>query len=69
MHQDFRLLRVVSADGICRATIDHPPVNLLDVDLLTEIEILTNQVAADNEVRVLIVDSARNSSSRTPMSR
>ncbi|AGC60715.1 MULTISPECIES: enoyl-CoA hydratase/isomerase family protein [Mycobacterium] len=58
MHQDFRLLRVVSADGICRATIDHPPVNLLDVDLLTEIEILTNQVAADNEVRVLIVDSA-----------
>lgn len=56
--QNYRLIRVASADGICRATIDHPPINLLDVALLTEIDRLLAEVAADGQVRVLIVDSA-----------
>src|ERR1700712_3578431 len=57
-YDDFRLIRVAVADGICRATIDHPPINLLDVRLMTELGRLTQDVAADDEVRVLIVDSA-----------
>lgn len=56
--QEYRLIRVASADGICRATIDNPPINLLDLDLLHEIVRLTGEVAADDEVRVLLVDSA-----------
>lgn len=56
--QDYRLLRVTVADGICRATIDNPPINLLDQQMMTEIDCLTRKLAADDEVRVLIVDSA-----------
>ncbi|MDP7704241.1 enoyl-CoA hydratase/isomerase family protein [Mycobacterium sp. TY815] len=54
----YRLIRVASADGICRATVDNPPINLLDIPLMQEIVRLTREVAADDEVRVLVVDSA-----------
>ena len=57
-HDDYEFLRVAVSDGVCRATIDHPPINLLDLPLLGEIGRLTQEVAADHEVRVLIVDSA-----------
>ncbi len=57
-YQDYRLIRVASADGICRATVDNPPINLLDIPLMQEIIRLTGEVAADDEVRVLVVDSA-----------
>lgn len=57
-YQDYQLIRVAADGGICRATIDNPPINLLDLPLLDEIGRLTQDVAADDEVRVLIVDSA-----------
>ncbi|MDT5099177.1 MAG: hypothetical protein QOC76_2914 [Mycobacterium sp.] len=57
-YDDCRLLHVSFDGGICRATIDHPPINLLDAPLIGEIGRLTEQVGADDAVRVLIVDSA-----------
>ena len=57
-YQDYELIRIAVQGGICRATIDHPPINLLDRRLLAEIDRLTRDVAADDDVRVLIVDSA-----------
>jgi enoyl-CoA hydratase/carnithine racemase len=57
-YADYQLIRIAVRDGVCRATIDNPPINLLDVPLLTEIDRLTREVAPDDEVRVLIVDSA-----------
>jgi enoyl-CoA hydratase/carnithine racemase len=57
-YDDYELLRIAADDGICRATIDHPPINLLDVALLGEIGRLTQEVAADDDVRVVVVDSA-----------
>ncbi len=57
-YDDYRLLHVAVGRGICRATIDHPPINLLDVALMDEIDRLATEVAADDELRVLIVDSA-----------
>jgi enoyl-CoA hydratase/carnithine racemase len=57
-YQDYQLIRVAAEGGICRATIDHPPINLLDLQMLDEIRRLTEDVAADDDVRVLIVDSA-----------
>lgn len=56
--QAYQLIRVAIAGGVCRATIDNPPINLLDMPLLTEIKRLLQDVAADDEVRVLVVDSA-----------
>lgn len=58
MAYDYALFRIAVADGVCRATIDHPPINLLDLPLMGEISRLTEDVAADDDVRVLIVDSA-----------
>lgn len=57
-YRDYRLLRVAAGDGICRASIDNPPINLLDVALLTELDRLLIEVAADDGVRVLVLDSA-----------
>jgi enoyl-CoA hydratase/carnithine racemase len=57
-YEDYRLLRIAVDGGVCRATIDHPPINLLDVPLMGEIGRLTHDLAADGGVRVLIVDSA-----------
>jgi enoyl-CoA hydratase/carnithine racemase len=58
VYGDYQLIRVAVEGGICRATIDHPPINLLDVPLIGEIGRLIEEVAADDDVRVLIVDSA-----------
>jgi enoyl-CoA hydratase/carnithine racemase len=55
---DYQLIRVATDAGICRATLNHPPINLLDLALLGEIGRLIDEVAADDDVRVLIVDSA-----------
>jgi enoyl-CoA hydratase/carnithine racemase len=58
VYEDYQLIRIAVAAGICRATIDHPPINLLNLQLLAEIGRLAREVAADDDVRVLIVDSA-----------
>jgi enoyl-CoA hydratase/carnithine racemase len=57
-YDDYRLIRTTVDRGICRATLDNPPINLLDVPLLTEIGSLLREIAADEQVRVLVVDSA-----------
>lgn len=57
-YDDFALIRISIEHGVCRATLDNPPINLLDVPLLTEIGRLLREVAADEGVRVLVVDSA-----------
>jgi enoyl-CoA hydratase/carnithine racemase len=58
VYEGYQLIRVAAINGVCRATIDNPPINLLDIPLLTEIDRLLREVATDDDVRVLIVDSA-----------
>jgi enoyl-CoA hydratase/carnithine racemase len=57
-YDDYRLLQVNAANGVCRATIDHPPINLLDTALMVELDRLSREVEADGAVRALVVDSA-----------
>ena len=57
-YDDYQRIRIEVSDGICRATIDNPPINLLNADLITELGRFAAEVAADDEVRVVIVDSA-----------
>ncbi len=57
-YDDYQLLRVTSAAGVCRATIDHPPINLLDRSLMIELDRLSREAEADPHIRVLVVDSA-----------
>lgn len=57
-YDDYQLLRIAPGGGICRATIDNPPINLLDLNLILELGRFAAEVAADDEVSVVIVDSA-----------
>ena len=57
-YDDYQRIRIEVSDGICRATIDNPPINLLNADLIIELGRFAAEVAAHDEVRVVIVDSA-----------
>jgi enoyl-CoA hydratase/carnithine racemase len=57
-YDGYSLLRISVADGVCRATIDNPPINLADLGLIIEADRFAQEVAADDEVRVVVVDSA-----------
>ena len=57
-YDGYQRIRISVADGICRATIDNPPINLLDVNLILELGRFAGQVASDEDVRVVVVDSA-----------
>jgi enoyl-CoA hydratase/carnithine racemase len=57
-YDGYQRIRISVADGICRATIDNPPINLLDVNLILELGRFAGEVASDEDVRVVVVDSA-----------
>src|SRR3954454_15729636 len=54
----YTTLRVRVEDGIARATIDHPPINLFDAALIVEMDRFGREVGADPEVQVVVFDSA-----------
>jgi enoyl-CoA hydratase/carnithine racemase len=55
---DYSALRVRVDRGIAYATIDHPPINLLDATLIVELDRFGREVESDEDVRVVVVDSA-----------
>ncbi len=57
-YDNFQTLRVHVDGGIARATIDHPPINLLDLALIVELDRFGREVEADDAVRVVVIDSA-----------
>jgi enoyl-CoA hydratase/carnithine racemase len=57
-YDGYEALRVAVADGIARVTIDHPPINLFDLQLMLELDRFGREVAEDASVRVMVVDSA-----------
>ncbi|MFL5904927.1 MAG: enoyl-CoA hydratase/isomerase family protein [Solirubrobacteraceae bacterium] len=54
----YTTLGVRVEDGIARATIDHPPINLFDAALIVEMDRFGREAADDPDVRVVVVDSA-----------
>ena len=57
-YEDYNALTVAVDRGIARATVDHPPINLLDLELILELDRFGQEVEADDDVRVVILDSA-----------
>jgi enoyl-CoA hydratase/carnithine racemase len=55
---EFSRLRISSADGVATITIDNPPVNVLDVPLMSEIRRFLLSVRDDQNTRVLVFQSA-----------
>jgi enoyl-CoA hydratase/carnithine racemase len=54
----FQCLRVRLEEGVATVRIDHPPLNLLDLALIGEVDRLSRTVEADPEVRVVVMESA-----------
>jgi enoyl-CoA hydratase/carnithine racemase len=57
-YDGYRCLRVRADAGVVTATLDHPPINLLDLALISELDRLGREVEADGGARVLVLESA-----------
>jgi enoyl-CoA hydratase/carnithine racemase len=57
-YDGYEVLRVTAAGGVARATIDNPPINLLDLALMLELDRFGRETDADDAVRVVVLDSA-----------
>jgi enoyl-CoA hydratase/carnithine racemase len=55
---DYHRLHVAVEQCVVTAMIDNPPLNLLTPDLLSELDRLTTEVAADPDALVLVLKSA-----------
>jgi enoyl-CoA hydratase/carnithine racemase len=55
---EYTALRVRIEDGVAWATIDNPPINLFDLNLMVEMDRFGREVSADDQVRVVVIDSA-----------
>lgn len=55
---DYRTLSLSLADGVLTVTIDHPPMNLLDAELMGDLDRLGRVLEADPELRVAVFRSA-----------
>lgn len=58
MDYDYPHIRVEIDAGVCVATIDHPPINLMTMELFGELAAFSEAVAADDTVRVVVLRSA-----------
>ena len=54
----FPTLHVAVAAGVATVTIDHPPLNVLDAQLMTDLDRFANAVRPDAQVRVIVFQSA-----------
>lgn len=57
-YDGFTALRVAVRDGVATLTIDHPPLNLLDLTLIGELDRAGSALEADPAVRVVVLRSA-----------
>lgn len=57
-YDDLTGLRVDIDGGVARIVIDHPPINLFDLDLMLTIDTLGRRLEVDDDVRVVVVSSA-----------
>src|SRR5262245_26429 len=52
------MIRLDQRDGVAWVTIDHPPINLLDLPLMTELFRAIEAVERDDAVRAVVFQSA-----------
>jgi enoyl-CoA hydratase/carnithine racemase len=58
-YDGYRCLKTKLDRGVLFVTIDHPPINLLDLHLMQEIDRLGREIEADDGVKVVVFDSAK----------
>ncbi|GAB4586280.1 enoyl-CoA hydratase/isomerase family protein [Nocardia sp. IFM 10818] len=55
---EYDTLRVRSADGVVWVTLDNPPLNLASLELGADLTRFVDEVATDDEARVIVFQSA-----------
>src|SRR5262245_32838383 len=55
---DYTSLAVSRQGAVATVTIDHPPMNLLDLALMTDLDRLSRALEADSAVRAVVFQSA-----------
>ena len=58
MAYEYARIRVELDSGVCFATLDNPPINLITLELFSELAAFAAQVEADDSVRVVVLKSA-----------
>jgi len=57
-YDGYQCLKTRGERGVAWVTIDHPPINLLDLQLIQELDRIGCELEADGEVRVAVFQSA-----------
>ena len=57
-YENLKLLKVKVDRGVAFVTIDNPPMNLLNMQMIMEFAVLAQTVQNDDNVRVIVFDSA-----------
>ncbi len=57
-YADYTALRIGIQNGVAYVTIDHPPLNMLDAVLMTELNRFASVVRDDAQVHVIVFQSA-----------
>jgi enoyl-CoA hydratase/carnithine racemase len=57
-YDGYRCLKIRRDRGVAWVTIDHPPINLLDLDMIRELDRVGRELEADGEVRAVVFQSA-----------
>lgn len=57
-YDSFKLFKVRIDRGVAFVTIDNPPMNLLNMQMIMDFAMLANTVKNDDNVRVVVFDSA-----------
>jgi enoyl-CoA hydratase/carnithine racemase len=57
-YDDLATLKIRFDQGVAWVTLDNPPINLLDTQLITDLATVSRALAADPSVRVVVIDSA-----------
>ena len=57
-YDGYSCLKVEINRGVAFVTIDHPPINLFDVELMRDISRIGSEIEADDAVRVVVFQSA-----------
>lgn len=58
IYADLPSLEVLIDEGVAWVTIDHPPINLFDIDLMRQISQAGRLLEKDDQVRVVVFQSA-----------
>ncbi|MCP4757360.1 MAG: enoyl-CoA hydratase/isomerase family protein [Proteobacteria bacterium] len=57
-YDNYKFLKVRRDRGVAFVTIDNPPINLMTMELSAELAALSFEISMDNEVLVVVFDSA-----------